>query len=199
VLFFGTIDADTDTLNVERDWTAAGVDTLQGVTPLRDYGSFIDSLKDGKFVCIEDVRLDDRTAPAASALEGRSARSFVNVPVLGGGRLVAVLFVNSDRVREWTDEELTLVKEVAARTRTAIERARSETALRASEARLRELNETLEQRVASALAERKVFFDVIDGSTAAVTVLDLDFRILAINRANVDALQRAFGKAALCQ
>jgi signal transduction histidine kinase len=63
-----------------------------------------------------------------------------------------------------------------------------------AEARLQALNETLEERVASALAERKVFSDVIDGSTAAVTALDLDFRILAINKTNVDAFERVYGK-----
>ena len=57
-----------------------------------------------------------------------------------------------------------------------------------------ELNATLEKRVAESLAERKVFSDVIDGSTAAVTALDLDFRILAINKANIDAFERVFGK-----
>ena len=35
---------------------------------------------------------------------------------------------------------------------------------------------------------------MIDGSTAAVTALNLDFRILAINRANIEAFKRAFGK-----
>ncbi|MGN6376016.1 MAG: PAS domain S-box protein [Sphingomonas sp.] len=65
-----------------------------------------------------------------------------------------------------------------------------------AEARLRELNETLEQRVTSALAERKVFYDVIESSTAPVTALDLDGRILAINRANVDAFALIYGKRA---
>jgi PAS domain S-box-containing protein len=68
------------------------------------------------------------------------------------------------------------------------------TASKVAEARLRDLTATLEQRVDAAIAERKVFSDVIDGSTAAVTALDSDFRILAINRANIDAFDRAFGK-----
>jgi PAS domain S-box-containing protein len=59
---------------------------------------------------------------------------------------------------------------------------------------LHDLNETLEQRVAQALAEKKVFADVVESSPAAVTALDLDYRILAINRANVDAFERAYGK-----
>ena len=71
---------------------------------------------------------------------------------------------------------------------------RATEALRRREAELRELNEQLEARVAEALAERKVFSDVIDGSTTAVTALDPDFRILAINRANVDAFERVYGK-----
>ncbi|GGB36219.1 histidine kinase [Sphingomonas metalli] len=62
-----------------------------------------------------------------------------------------------------------------------------------AEAQLRELNETLEQRVASALAERKVFSDVLESSTASVTALDLDYRTLAINRTNLDAFEIAYG------
>jgi PAS domain-containing protein len=49
---------------------------------------------------------------------------------------------------------------------------RAEAALRASEAQLRELNETLERRVAEALAERKVFADVVEGATATTMALD---------------------------
>ena len=66
--------------------------------------------------------------------------------------------------------------------------------LRRSEGELRALNDQLEARVAEALAERKVFSDVVDGSPSAVTALDLDYRILAINRSNVDAFERVYGK-----
>ncbi len=68
------------------------------------------------------------------------------------------------------------------------------TAFKVAEAGLRDMAATLEDRVAEALAERKVFSDVIDGSTTAVTALDRDFRVLAINRANIEAFERVFGK-----
>jgi C4-dicarboxylate-specific signal transduction histidine kinase len=55
-------------------------------------------------------------------------------------------------------------------------------------------NETLEQRVADALAEKKVYADIVESSTAAVTALGLDWRILAINRTNLDAFERVYGK-----
>lgn len=70
---------------------------------------------------------------------------------------------------------------------------RAEAALRASEARLRELNETLEQRVAEALAERNVFADVVEGATATTMALDRDHKILAVNRAAIEAFERIYG------
>ena len=152
---YSAIDPDTDTLHTDRDWTAPGVESLAGTIPLRNYGSFIDSLKRGEFIVIDDVRSDARTAgPAAKALEGKSTRAFVNVPVLEQGRLVAVFFVNHSEKRSWTASDLVLIKEFADRTRTAVERIRGEQALRESEARLRELNETLEAQVEARSAER---------------------------------------------
>jgi signal transduction histidine kinase len=144
---YGTIDPVAETLHVLRDWNAPGVETLAGVVPLREYGSFIDSLKRGEFISISDVDLDERTAGAASALKGRSAHSFVNVPVLEQGKLVAVLYINHGAIRKWSSEELAFVREVAARTRTADERSRSDAALR-------ELNATLKERIETALHEQ---------------------------------------------
>lgn len=68
---------------------------MAGTLKLRDYGSFIDSLKRGEFIAIADVDQDERTISAAQALKNRSAGAFVNVPVIEQGRLVAVLFLNN--------------------------------------------------------------------------------------------------------
>jgi signal transduction histidine kinase/PAS domain-containing protein len=144
---YGVIDPDAETLEVARDWIAPGVETLAGVLPLRAYGSFIDSLKRGEFIAISDVETDERTVNAADALKSRSARSFVNVPTLEHGRLVAVLFINDAGVRTWSREDLALIHEVAARTRVAVERSRNEAALR-------NLNATLQNRITAALAEQ---------------------------------------------
>ncbi len=142
---YGAIDHDAETLHVERDWVAPGVETLAGAVPLRDYGSFIDSLKLGEFTVIPDVREDPRTAPAAGALEDKSARSFVNAAVLEQGRLVALFFVNAAEARDWSADDLSLIKEFADRTRTAVQRARAEVELRESEQRYRTLFELLDE------------------------------------------------------
>jgi PAS domain S-box-containing protein len=64
---------------------------------------------------------------------------------------------------------------------------------KAAEERLRELNETLEQRVAAALAERNVLADLVEGTDAFVQVADPDYRFLAINKAAADEFERIFG------
>jgi signal transduction histidine kinase/PAS domain-containing protein len=143
---YGTIDPDAETLTVDRDWLAPGVESLAGTLNLRDYGSFIDNLKRGEFIAIADVDQDERTAYAAEALKNRSAGAFVNVPVIEQGRLVAVLFLNNAKARDWGREDLALVQEIAERIRTATER------LKGAEA-LRRANATLEAKVEERTAE----------------------------------------------
>jgi len=68
----------------------------------------------------------------------------------------------------------------------------TERALRESEARLRDLNETLERRVDNALAERKLLADVVEGTDAFVLVSDLQYRLLAANDAAVEEFERVY-------
>ena len=69
------------------------------------------------------------------------------------------------------------------------------TARKRAERALHELNETLEVRVAAALAERKVLADIVEGTNAFVQVIDLDFRCIAINGAASREFERIFGVA----
>ena len=64
----------------------------------------------------------------------------------------------------------------------------------AAETALRRLNETLEDRVATTLAERKVLADIVENTDAYIQVLDRDLNLLAINKPSADAFQRAFGR-----
>jgi signal transduction histidine kinase/DNA-binding response OmpR family regulator len=58
---------------------------------------------------------------------------------------------------------------------------------------LRELNETLESRVAAALAEQKILADVVETTDAFVQVLGPDFCWIAVNRASASHFKRVYG------
>jgi signal transduction histidine kinase len=70
----------------------------------------------------------------------------------------------------------------------------AERAMRQSEARLLELNETLERRVTEAVAQRNILADIVEGTNAFVQVADLEYRWLAVNQAAADEFERIFGK-----
>jgi len=59
--------------------------------------------------------------------------------------------------------------------------------------RIADENRTLEQRVAEALAEKKVYADIVEGTDAFVQMADPDFNFLAINKASTDEFERIFG------
>ena len=58
---------------------------------------------------------------------------------------------------------------------------------------LAHLNETLEARVTAAIAEHKVLADIVESTDALVQVVDLDQRILAVNRASALEFERRHG------
>jgi PAS domain S-box-containing protein len=63
----------------------------------------------------------------------------------------------------------------------------------AAEAALRNLNETLEERVALALAQRKLLADIVEDTDAFIQVVDPELRLLAMNRAAGDEFERMYG------
>ncbi len=123
---YGSIDVDKETITIERDWTVPGVESLAGTRRFRDYGSFIDDLKRGKAVIIADVEQDRRTSANAKALNAIGARALINVPVKEHGGTVALFFLDQPTVRQWSAGDTAFVRNMADRTRAAIERARAE-------------------------------------------------------------------------
>ena len=150
---YGDIDPVAETLTVGKDWCAEGVETLAGTLNLRDFGSFIDDLKIGKFISINNVETDFRTADAAKAFKEKNVSSFVNAPVIEQGKLVAVFFINYAEPREWSDADLSFIKEMANKIRVASERLRNEKALAESEAKFRTITDAMPQMVWSTLPD----------------------------------------------
>ncbi|KQR88172.1 diguanylate cyclase [Sphingomonas sp. Leaf343] len=143
---YGVIDPAAETILIDRDWNAPGVNSIAGLLQFRDYGSYIEDLKRGDTVIVSDARIDPRTRTTADALAGIDALSFVNMPLLEQGRFVALFFATNAVPRPWSDDETALMREIADRVRAATERARSE-------AEQKRLTETLEDQVAERTRE----------------------------------------------
>ncbi|KAB0676290.1 GAF domain-containing protein [Aureimonas leprariae] len=149
---YGVVEADGETFVVPADWTADGYPSLAGTYRMDDYGGYAEDLRQGRTVVIPDIRLDPRTAGNTGPLEGVAVRSLVNLPIVERGRTVAILYVNDDHPREWTDAEVEFLRDAAGRTRAGVERRRAAKALAesqavtvASETKWRSLFETLQE------------------------------------------------------
>ncbi|HWI13218.1 MAG TPA: PAS domain S-box protein, partial [Burkholderiales bacterium] len=81
--------------------------------------------------------LDERTAARAGSFDPYRVRGLVCVPCVTESGAKAALSVQSTHARKWRPDEVQLVRDVAARLFPAVERARTQEALRASEERFR--------------------------------------------------------------
>jgi signal transduction histidine kinase len=128
---------DGQSVTVARNYTA-GVPGIEGRYRYADYGEdLVQALRAGRTVVRSDIAND----PSLSAHEKASHAvlqlgATVNVPVIKGGRLEAILFIHSRAARDWSAEEVGLFEDVAERLRADLERAHAETAQRAIAAQL---------------------------------------------------------------
>jgi PAS domain S-box-containing protein len=137
---YGESDESDRYFVVEADWTDGSVPSVAGRHRMEDFGpEVIAELKRGRTITIADANRDPRTAypSAVAAYAGIQARSMIVVPLVKDGRFRSMLYVHHPEPRRWTEDEVRLVEEVAERTRSAVDHARAETALKESERRFR--------------------------------------------------------------
>ncbi|WP_162178352.1 PAS domain-containing sensor histidine kinase [Parvularcula oceani] len=188
---YGTVDLDAETITVEEDWVADGAEALAGTLNFRDFGSYVDDLKDGRTVAVDDCRTDERTQEHAAALEARSARAFVNMPVFERGALVALFYVGSTQPRAWGAEELQFIRDAAYRVRMGVERLR---AVEQQEV----LNGELSHRIKNTLSVvQAVAMQTLAGKTEPSVVEDFGSRLRALSSANEVLLTRNWSAAGL--
>ncbi len=121
----GYLDATGSIIDIRADWNAPGGQSIVGRHRYETYGNFIEELRGGGTVAMEDCR-HNSMVPDPMPLERIGIRGLLNVPLMERGRLKAVMFVHDIRPRNWADDEIRFVRGVADRTYAAIDRARSD-------------------------------------------------------------------------
>lgn len=178
---FGKVDLENEKIDIPVDWCDSSGVSVVGSHHFRSFGSYIEDLKRGETVVIPDVETDPRTVSQADGLEKIHSRSFLNLPIMVRGELETVIFVLNAQVREWTPEEIDLVRQVGDRAHGAIARARAE-----REQHI--LNEELSHRMKNTLAiVQAIASQTLREVSERDAVTALTQRIGALSRAH-DAL-----------
>ncbi len=173
VVGYATVDADGKQASVVGEWRAPGAASLAGVHRGVGLESYVGELPRGRTLTIDDVSADPRIAGGAAVLQGMGIGSLVHLPLTEQDRLVAAFFVIRAEPHRWRAEEVSFVRNVAERTRAAIERRRAEDALR-------DLAASLERQVAERTADRNRLWQL---STDIMLVARFDGTIVAVNPA----------------
>jgi PAS domain S-box-containing protein len=122
---------------IRREHTR-GVEPLVGM-PLRIVarGALGDALRRGEIIVVNDVQADQRLSDDdRAAFRSVHTAAVVGVARFRDAQMVAAFGVNHDTPRVWTAGEIELVRQVAERTWDAVDRSRSEAALREQKTRL---------------------------------------------------------------
>ncbi|HEX6983225.1 MAG TPA: PAS domain-containing protein [Balneolaceae bacterium] len=135
---YAEVEADGEHAVIERDYTK-GIPSMAGRIRLDDFGpTLMDEMRRGDIhIQINIGENPDLTEQEKKNYQGIGIQAQVGVPFMKNGQLLSILGVHQSEPREWTDDEIDLMEETAERTWAAVERARVETDLQRSEARLK--------------------------------------------------------------
>lgn len=128
---------DAERIVVTRNYTDS-VPGMEGSYRYADFGAtLLLELHTGRTIVRSDLANDPTLSEAEQAAHlALQMGATVNVPLVRAGCLAAVFFIHHREAHAWTPNELALIEAVAARTWDAVERTRTEAALRASQERL---------------------------------------------------------------
>lgn len=145
---YAEMDASGEFVTGFAAWTNGEVPNLAGGRfRMADFGNFVFDIRETAAVVIDDVELDERTSAPdhLAALAGIRIAAGVGLPLIKARGFPALLYVTNPKPRHWSEADVELIRDIAERTWAAVEQARAETALSASEKRWHGLFERMHE------------------------------------------------------
>ncbi len=143
---FAEIDETATLSRIGIEYRSGPAPSALGAHRLADFGEAVaDALRCGSIVEVADVTTDPRTREVVQAYRAIGTRSLAAFPLVRNGRLRALLAISHAEPRHWTEAELRLAEDAAARSWAALEQSRAEAALERTEADFRTLADNITQ------------------------------------------------------
>jgi|GEM_PF-1567303 len=133
---YADVAADGEHFTIPLDY-ARSVPSCVGKYRLSLFGNRAErDMHEGRTLILRDV---DRelSADRSEGFTAISVKAIICCPLIKEGRLQAMMAVHQDRPRQWTEDEIDLLKTVVERCWSTIERAKIEQVLRQNEERLK--------------------------------------------------------------
>jgi PAS domain S-box-containing protein len=139
---------DGETVEVRRTWSRPGLPCVDGIHRLADYGErLLADYRSGRTHIRRDAALENPPGPALDAFRAIGAMAAIDVPVLIDGQFRMLLVVHQTTPRDWTDGEVALVRQIADRTASEVQRARALRTAQESESHFRQMADAMPQIV----------------------------------------------------
>ncbi|TWR30935.1 PAS domain S-box protein [Mucilaginibacter pallidiroseus] len=191
--YYNEFDETQKVSKVLIDDVRDGLPSMVGVHDLSVVPEFLDHVRAGNILKAPDIAVSGLfNQPVTDHYASLGMRSALGVPLVKDDRLLAVLLVADTIPREWTPEEIELLKEVAERTWNAIVRAQAETELKQVQSTyLLKLEQQVRDRTAELLANRDQLQLFLDTTLVQMSILEAvrdsngvltDLRIKAVNQ-----------------
>jgi PAS domain S-box-containing protein len=132
---YADMDEDEDGFTIRGNWHAPGSPSIVGHYSLADFGRLaVQELSAGRPLIIND-NLKEIAPEEAKTFQDIGIAATICMPLVKGGRLIALMAIHDKEPHFWSDYELAVIREVTERCWAHVERVRADAELRASHQR----------------------------------------------------------------
>ena len=155
---FAEVDPQTDSFEVREAWAKSDMPDIRGRYPTGAFGDIGATLARGETVVIDNAAHDARTTqPHVLTRNAQMAMmAGMIVPIRDRDKYVGGIFVQNASPRRWTKFEITIAETATQRLWNALQRLRTDFALRASEERYRLIFEQAEDIIFTADIDQRI-------------------------------------------